>query len=223
MQSRNLMQQNYLIPTDIVEKVRLEVEEKRAKSKSEVARRALAAYFGDDEYQRDKEVPARFKNAIEMFNILHILTDKPEFRGKKFEQFWLSYGDIMEVKFGRWSFALQALRLFSKMCRFQKHPFQFERVILEIPVPGTHRKQMSREGFNIFFETPVTSGLIAEMRDAAIKLTQMDDFEDQLLELGSDEIIKTTQDVAREHLMKKFGLGSDDGEGEDDTGFDTNE
>jgi len=219
MQSQNLSQQNYLIPRDIIQQIELEVAEKKAKSKSEVVRRALAAYFDVDSYEREKQLPIRFKNAMDMFEILIILADNDEYRAKKLDSFWLSWPDIMEIKFNRWSFALKAVSIFTKICRYLKHPLQYEQVISEVPIPGTRRRRMMKEGFTLYLEVPITVEILKKMQKEAFTLLEEDDFENKLLTMGSDELTKTNTDVARDHLMNKFGLGGGEEDGE---GFDTN-
>jgi len=213
MSRTNLSQHNLLIDNDLWELVVAESLNTN-KSQSQIVREALAERYEKETYRPEKQLPVRIKNALSVFEILEILTEKDE-DGTKYTQIWLSWADVLEVKYGRWAFAKKAISIFSKFCRELKHPVQFEQVITEIPIPGTSRKRMSKEGFNLFFEVPVTHGIIVDMKTKASDITDYDDFENILLKHPTDEIVKTRKDIAREMLQKASQAGGDDAEGFD--------
>ena len=227
--SDKLSPHNFLIPYDLWEKVEEEVLES-GKSQSEIVREALAAHYNMANYTAAKKLPSRFRYALEVFDILDVLT-----KGMKKERFstvYLSWPDVMFIKFNRWSFAKNALQVFCKICRELKHPVQFEAVILEMNVAGTNKQRLSKEGFNLFFEVAVTNDIIQLLKERAKKMVQMgsiEDFEERLIQHPSDEIIKSPKDIARNYLKRaanKNSIVEDDmnlGGDDDDVGFDTTE
>jgi len=184
-------------------------------SYSSIVRQALAERYEMDVYKREKKLDVRFKRALDIFHVIDVLT-RDAGPADKFEIVSLSWPDVLQVRYNRWSFAREGISIFTKICAALGKPVLFEEVICEQIIPGTSRKKLNKEGFNLYFEVPISVQGIHQLDKEAKEFVLEDDFQDKLMGMSATELVKSREDTARQKMQEMF---ADDGFEEE--GFET--
>jgi len=214
MQSDNLIQRNFLCPPELWEKV-MEEADNTDDSYSSIVRKALVDRYDMEVYKREKKLDVRFKRALDIFHVIDVLT-RDAGPADKFEIVSLSWPDVLQVRYNRWSFAREGISIFTKICAALGKPVLFEEVICEQIIPGTSRKKLNKEGFNLYFEVPISVQGIHQLDKEAKEFVLEDDFQDKLMGMSATELVKSREDTARQKMQEMF---ADDGFEEE--GFET--
>jgi hypothetical protein len=191
---------NIMLPVRMWEMLKKEADERNIKA-SEVIRESIAQHYSVENFTKHKHLAIRFKQSIEVFDILIILTSTDEYKDQRVAEFWLSFNDILQIKFNRWTFARQAISIFTKICRELRRPVEYDAVMTRQVIEGTTTHKLVKEGFSLYFETPVTHDILVEMKSKAQHLLEEDGFEEKLIRHPIGQAVRDRREVSRERIL----------------------